>query len=152
MKMTILFIWQEGSLNKPKNALSRQLLRHSGLSEVYELVAWICVMVSSGLKANSKKIEGRLFESHPGSYLSPPHTHLSLSRSHRLVCRSGRPMQRRGQFHYPEKLNRKTKPSRVRLCVRVVEVISLFGGNVFLFFPFSFCFRFLFVLFFVFVL
>lgn len=35
-------------------------------------------------------------------------------------------MPRRGQFHYPEKLN-KTKPSRVRY-VRFVKVISLFGA------------------------
>lgn len=40
---------------------------------------WIWFMVSPGFKANNKKIEGRLFESHPRSYLSPPHAHLYLS-------------------------------------------------------------------------
>lgn len=72
------------------------------------LIEWICVMASRGLKANSKKIEGRLLESHPISYLSSPSpTPPSLtvwSAAARAPRREG------GQFHYPEKLNR--KPNR----------------------------------------
>ncbi len=78
-RMAALWKWQYSCYGKrgawtSQNALFRQLRSHLGLSEVYGLVAWICVMVSPGFKANSKKIEGRLFQSHPRSYLSSsPH-------------------------------------------------------------------------------
>lgn len=120
IRMTALWEWQYSSYGKrgawtSQNALFRQLRSHLGLSEVYELVAWIFVMISSGLKANSKKIEGRLFESHPRAYLSSS-PHFFPSGSHRLVCRSRRPVQRRGQFHYPEKLNRKPNRAVCAMC------------------------------------
>lgn len=111
VRMTILLLWQKrGSLDKP-NASLGNCVAMWGCQRSMDL--WICFMVGPGLKANSKKIEGRLFESHPRSYpiIHPPtHTHLYLSRSHRLVCRSRR------QIHYPEKLKRKPNRAVCAMC------------------------------------
>lgn len=104
-KMTILFVMARRKEERART--SKEMLRLGNCvgRTVYELVAWICVMVSLGLKANSKKIEGRLFHTaipEPIFHLlNTPHIPAPPSLISHLISPSGLLQQ----LHHPDTWN-----------------------------------------------
>lgn len=95
-------------------------------------MAWIYVVVCPGFKANSKKIEGRLLESHPKSYLStPPSLPLLLPVSPSGLLQQA-PYIQKGPIPLSREIKQKPNRAVCAMWGGVVKVISLIGNNEFL--------------------